>query len=208
MTGVPPVANQALTPADLLSLEEYARRRPELRRIAMAEKRRRQLALGDHARLFFENRTTMRYQVQEMLRAERIFEAQGIADELAAYNALIPDGDNWKATLMLEYPDADERRAALRRLVGVERRVWIDIGDSGRLYAFADEDLQRDDATRTSAVHFLRFQLSAEQCCAVRDGARLTIGIDHPQLSVTVTALSSELDAALRADLAPADRGG
>lgn len=200
-TDMEPGAQRPLEPGDLLTLEDYARRRPELRRAAMAEKRRRQIAIGQHARLFFENRATMRYQIQEMLRAERIFEPEGIADELAAYNPLIPDGDNWKATLMFEYPNADERRAALRRLVGVERCVWMRIGSGEPVFAVADEDRSRSDCARTSAVHFLRFQLTMPQCQAVRRGASVAVGIDHPAFAATVDALPAELAVALREDL-------
>src|SRR6185503_12274586 len=150
-----------LTPADLLSLEQYHKERPRLRAEVLAHKRHRQAPLGPNLTLYFEDRLTMRYQVQEMLRTERIFESESIAEELAAYNPLIPDGTNLKATMMLEYADVAERRKALERLKGVESAVYLEVGALGRVFAYADEDLSRSDETKTSAVHFLRFELDA-----------------------------------------------
>ncbi|AFL76099.1 DUF3501 family protein [Thiocystis violascens] len=170
-----------LTRDDLYSLEQYARIRGDFRARVMAHKQYRQVAIGTHATLYFEDRLTMQYQIQEMLRVERIFESQGIQDELDAYNPMIPDGANWKATFMIEYEDADERRDALARLRGIEDRVWVQIAGFDRVHAIADEDLDREDATRTSAVHFLRFELSAPMIAALREGAALSIGIDHPE---------------------------
>lgn len=169
-----------LTRDDLYSLERYAEIRSDFRTRVMAHKRHRQVAIGAHARLCFEDRLTMQYQIQEMLRAERIFEAAGIQDELDAYNPLIPDGANWKATFMLEYEDETERRAALTRLRGIEERVWVQIAGCERVDALADEDLPRTDADKTSAVHFLRFELTPTMIAAVKTGAALSVGIDHP----------------------------
>jgi hypothetical protein len=191
-----------LTRADLYSLEGYAEVRPEFRARVMAHKRNRQVALGPHTTLYFEDRLTIQYQVQEMLRAERLFEAAAIQDELDAYNPLIPDGSNWKATLMIEYQDPDERRAALVRLRGIEGRVWVQVEGGDRVYAIADEDLAREDAVRTSAVHFLRFELAPSMVGAVKSGACLTIGSDHPDYRHVVEvpprmrdSLAADLDA-------------
>ncbi|TCT23884.1 DUF3501 family protein [Thiobaca trueperi] len=189
-----------LTRADLYSLEHYAEIRSDFRARIMAHKRRRQIALGVHARLFFEDRLTMQYQIQEMLRAERIFEAAGIQDELDAYNPLIPDGTNWKATFMIEYADATERRVALARLRGIENRVWVQIAGGERVYGVADEDLPRTDANKTSAVHFLRFELTAAMIAAVKTGGALTCGIDHPACGERVE-VAPEVRDALAADL-------
>lgn len=192
---------QPLTRADLLSLEAYASERAAFRRRVIAHKKPRQVQLGDHLRLLFEDRLTIHYQIQEMLRAERIFEAAGIDDELAAYNPLIPDGDNWKATMLIEYPDVDERRAALARLVGVEDRVWARVGDGERLFAIADEDLERSTADKTSSVHFLRFQLTPAMVAAARAGAAIAFGVDHPGLSATQDPVPDATRTALAADL-------
>src|SRR5690606_10806561 len=151
---------QKLTRNDLFSLEDYAARRPEFRRQVMAHKQNRQLPLGPNVTLHFEDRLTMHYQVQEMLRAERIFEAAGIQEELDAYNPLIPDGRNWKATFMIEFPELEERRAALTQLVGIEDQTWVHVAGHDKVFAIADEDLERDSADKTSAVHFLRFELT------------------------------------------------
>lgn len=175
-----------LTRDDLYSLEKYAQIRGDFRAGVMAHKRHRHVALGAHATLYFEDRLTMQYQVQEMLRAERIFEADGIQEELDAYNPLIPDGSNWKATFMIEYEDVDERREALTRLKGIEDRVWVQVGDQERVYAIADEDLEREDETKTSSVHFLRFELTASMVSAAQSGASISIGSDHPDLVQTV----------------------
>ncbi len=172
---------QALTRDDLFSLEKYAETRSAFRAEVMAHKRHRQLPIGAHATLYFEDRMTMQYQIQEMLRVERIFEAHAIQEELDAYNPLIPDGSNWKATFMIEYDDVDERREALSRLVGIEDRVWAQVGAREKVYAIADEDLERSDAGKTSAVHFLRFELAPDIRGALRAGEPLTMGIDHPE---------------------------
>ncbi|WP_295540177.1 DUF3501 family protein [uncultured Thiohalocapsa sp.] len=187
---------QALTRDDLLSLEDYARRRADFRAEAMVHKRPRRVAIGPHTALYFEDRLTIQYQIQEMLRVERIFETAGIQDELDAYNPLIPDGDNWKATFMVEIEDVDERRDALARLIGIEDHVWVQTGDGAKVYAIADEDLERENADKTSSVHFLRFQLPDACRQALKQQAPVHIGIDHPEYSYTL-----ELDDAQRAAL-------
>ena len=192
---------QKLTRDDLYSLEKYAEVRRDFRAEVLEHKKNRQLALGTNATLYFEDRLTMQYQVQEMLRIERIFEAQGIEDELGAYNPLIPDGTNWKATFMVEFPDVHERRAMLSRLVGIETCVWLRIGDGEMIRPVADEDLERADESKTSAVHFLRFELSDEQISALRNGARLSAGIDHENYTVDVDPVADNLRESLIADL-------
>jgi len=190
-----------LTRADLFSLEKYAEMRPEFRAKVMAHKTHRQVALGEHATLYFEDRLTMQYQVQEMLRAERIFESAGIDEELEAYNPLIPDGSNWKATFMIEYPDVEERRIALTQLKGIEDRVWVRVSGFDAVYAIADEDLDREDEEKTSSVHFLRFELVPKMIEAVRAGADVAMGIDHPACQVTVDALPQDIRSSLARDL-------
>ena len=150
-----------LTAHDLMTLEEYARVRPDFRQKVLAHKKDRKVHLGPNATLYFESRLTMQYQVQEMLRVERIFEPEGIADELGAYNPLIPDGTNWKATFMLEFPDVEERKRELAKLVGVEDRVWVRVEGHEPVQAIADEDLERETEEKTSSVHFMRFELDA-----------------------------------------------
>jgi hypothetical protein len=172
---------QKLTRDDLYSLEQYAQVRGDFRAKVMAHKKNRQVPIGVHATLYFEDRLTMQYQVQEMLRVERIFEREGIEEELGAYNPLIPDGSNWKATFMIEYGNEDERRDALARLIGVEDKVWVQVGDQARVWAIADEDLERTAADKTSSVHFLRFELSQEMVAAAKAGAAIAMGIDHPE---------------------------
>jgi len=169
-----------LTVDDLLTLERYARERNAFRARVMQHKLLRQLAVGPHLRWCFEDRLTIQYQVQEMLRTERIFEVEGILEELQTYNPLIPDGCNWKATLLIEYPDPEERRVALAHLKGVEVRCWIEVAGYGRVFAVADEDLQRENEEKTSSVHFLRFELSAPMKSALLAGAALAVGVDHP----------------------------
>ena len=190
-----------LAPGDLMSLEQYARARPDFRSRVIAHKRHRTVAVGPHTTWCFEDRLTVQYQVQEMLRAERIFEADGIRDELDAYNPLIPDGTNLKATLLIEYTDAGERQEALRHLKGVEGRCYVAVGDA-RVYAIADEDLERENDEKTSAVHFLRFELSPEARRWFREGAAVTVGVDHPAYTHAVR-LTPESHAALGADLRP-----
>ena len=180
-----------LTREDLFSLEQYAERRTDIRAEVMAHKQNRRISLGDHIRLLFEDRITIQYQVQEMLRAERIFEAAGIEEELAAYNPLIPDGDNLKATMLIEYEDVNERQQALARLRGIEDRVWVQIADQ-RAYAIADEDLERENDVKTSSVHFLRFQFDDKAGVRLRAGAPLSFGVDHDLYSATTVATQAQ----------------
>ena len=189
-----------LTHEDLMSLEEYHRRRPEFRAAVLAHKRNRQVAIGPNVSLAFEDRITVQYQVQEMLRIERIFETEAIDEELSAYNPLIPDGSNLKATMMIEFPDVAERREALAKLVRIEHRVYLEVADFNRVSAVADEDLERSDATKTSAVHFLRFELTSAMCAALQRGADLRIGIDHPQYRHVVYPVPPAVRAALAGD--------
>jgi hypothetical protein len=191
---------QKLTNDDLLTLERYHKERPRMRAEVLAHKQHRQAPLGPNLTLYFEDRLTMRYQVQEMLRAERIFESEAIAEELASYNPLIPDGTNLKATMMLEYPDAVERRSALENLKGVENTVYLEVGALGRVFAHADEDIERSDETKTAAVHFLRFELDAAMRSALKNGAPLTLGVDHELYRHELEG-SIELRKSLAADL-------
>jgi len=176
-----------LSREDLYSLEKYAELRPEYRAKVMAHKKNRRLPIGPNANLYFEDALTMQYQVQEMLRIERIFEAEGIQEELDAYNPLIPDGSNWKATFMLEYPDIDVRKRELSRLIGVEDKVWVQVDGHDKVYAIADEDLERDTDEKTSSVHFMRFELTDEMVQALKGGVGLAMGVAHDNLAVTVT---------------------
>ncbi|HSA68016.1 MAG TPA: DUF3501 family protein [Burkholderiales bacterium] len=185
----------------LLSLEAYAKQRTQFRAKVMEHKRRRTVRLGGNLTLQFEDELTVRYQVQEMLRIERIFEEQGIQHELDAYNPLVPDGGNWKATMMIEYPEPDERRRMLAALKGIERRVWVRVGDLEPVYAIADEDLERENEEKTSSVHFLRFELDTAVRERVRDGVPVRVGVDHPQYRAAVE-LEPEVCAALASDLA------
>ncbi|BAZ93603.1 hypothetical protein TspCOW1_14580 [Thiohalobacter sp. COW1] len=191
---------EKLTRDDLYSLEKYSEVRPEFRSKVLAHKKHRKVALGPNATLYFEDRLTMQYQIQEMLRAERIFEAEGIEDELAAYNPLIPDGSNWKATFMIEVSDPEERKQLLARLVGVEDKVWVRVGEHPAVYAIADEDLERETEEKTSSVHFLRFELTPEMVDAIRNGAGVSAGIDHPEFPHQVE-LPSAVARSLAADL-------
>ncbi len=167
----------------------------------MAHKRHRKLPIGPNATLYFEDRLTMQYQIQEMLRVERIFEAAGIQDELDAYNPLIPDGTNWKATFMIEYPDAEERAVQLGKLVGIEDKVWVQVADFERVYAIADEDLERADKDKTSAVHFLRFELTPEMATAVKGGAAVSAGIEHGNYEFAAEPVPAEVRDSLAQDL-------
>ena len=192
---------QKLTREDLYSLEQYAEARDEFRARVLEHKRDRRIELGTNAALYFEDRLTMQYQIQEMLRIEKIFEADGINEELESYNPLIPDGSNWKATFMVEFPEVEERRAMLQQLVGIEDCVYMQVGDLERCMAIADEDMDRADEVKTSAVHFLRFELNAEQVAALRDGAPLAAGIDHANYLAEISPLPENVRASLLADL-------
>ena len=180
----------------LLTLEAYAKARAGFRAQVIAHKKRRTVHLGDHVTLLFEDELTMRYQVQEMLRIERIFEQEGIDDELAAYNPLVPDGSNLKATMLIEYDDADERKTALAAMKGIEDDVWIGVDGHARAKAIADEDMERENADKTSSVHFLRFELTPAMIAALKEGAPMTVGVDHAYFRAEAT-----LDAATRAAL-------
>jgi hypothetical protein len=189
-----------LTAADLFSLEQYARMRREFRTRVLEHKRLRNIAVGPNTTWCFEDRLTVQYQIQEMLRTERIFEPEGIEEELQSYNPLIPDGSNLKATLLIEFTDAEERRVALEQLRGLERCCWVAVAGE-RSVGIADEDMERENATKTSAVHFLRFELSATACAALKDGALLELGTDHEAYRHRVAA-SPATSRALAADLA------
>ncbi len=191
---------QKLTRDNLYSLEQYAEARPAFREKVLQHKRNRRLALGTNAALYFEDLLTMQYQVQEMLRIERIFEADGINEELEAYNPLIPDGSNWKATFMVEFPEVEERRAMLTQLKGVENRVYVQVADFDRIFAIADEDLERSDDEKTSAVHFMRFEFPPEQVAALKNGASLVAGIDHENYRVEISPVADNIRDALVAD--------
>jgi hypothetical protein len=194
--------NKQLDRNDLYSLEKYAEVRNDFRAKVIGHKKNRQVAIGPNATLYFEDALTMQYQIQEMLRIERIFEAEGIQEELDAYNPLIPDGSNWKATFMLEYPDEDERRMQLQKLVDIEKHIWAQVADFARVTPVADEDLERTDEDKTSSVHFLRFELTAEMVQAVKAGAAISMGIDHPEYTYAVEPLAQNTRDSLAADLA------
>jgi hypothetical protein len=192
----------ALTTANLMSLEQYATKRSAFRAEVMAHKRDRTVAVGPHATLYFEDRLTMQYQVQEMLRIERISDPAGIEDELSVYNPLIPSGSDWKATFMLEYDDPEERHAALARMIEIESRVWVQVAGCERVYAIADEDLERATEDKTSSVHFMRFELTAAMVAAVKQGAPIGMGIDHEAYRHTVAAVPENVRRSLAGDLA------
>ncbi|MGA7801392.1 MAG: DUF3501 family protein [Gammaproteobacteria bacterium] len=192
---------EKLTREALYGLEKYAEIRPQFRKQVMDHKKNRQLGIGPNATLYFEDRLTMQYQVQEMLRAERIFEVEGIDDELNAYNPLIPDGNNWKATFMIEVPDEDERRRVLAGLLGVEDCVWVQVAGHERVYAIADEDMERETADKTSSVHFLRFDLTAAMAAAAKEGAAIGVGIDHDGYRHALEPVPASIRESLVADL-------
>ena len=191
----------AIARESLLSLESYARERGAFRARVLEHKKLRSVALGGHVTLIFEDELTIRYQIQEMLRLERVFEDEGIQSELDAYNPLIPDGGNWKATMMIEYEDEAERRVRLAELGGIEDRVWVQVEGGAKVHAIADEDLERNDGGKTSAVHFLRFELPERDRRALKAGAGLAMGIDHPKMRVEAQ-IPQDVRAALAADLA------
>jgi hypothetical protein len=192
---------QKLAVSDLMSLERYSRERPDFRTRVIAHKRNRQLNVGPNTMWLFEDRLTVQYQVQEMLRTERIFEAEGIAEELAAYNPLIPDGSNWKVTFLIEYTDPEVRRVQLEKLRGVEDRCWVQVSGFERVFAIADEDMERENEVKTSAVHFLRFELSAAMTAKLKGGAALSAGIDHPEYQHQISPTPDNVRASLIADL-------
>ncbi|HTP99136.1 MAG TPA: DUF3501 family protein [Casimicrobiaceae bacterium] len=191
-----------ITRESLLTLEAYAKERPSFRARVLDHKRARTVHLGDHITLVFEDELTMRYQIQEMLRIEKTFEEQGIQDELDAYNPLVPDGTNFKASMLIEYEDADARRQALAELRGIESRVWVQAEGFDRVYAIADEDLERENEDKTSAVHFLRFEVAPAMIEALKDGASLGLGVDHPHYRAEIPAVAEATRKALVEDLA------
>ncbi|MBI5938064.1 MAG: DUF3501 family protein [Betaproteobacteria bacterium] len=191
-----------ITRDSLMTLEAYAKARPEYRARIMAHKKNRIVPLGAHITLYFEDELTMRYQVQEMLRAERIFEEEGIQEELDAYNPLVPDGSNWKATLMIEYPDVEERKVKLTQLKGVENRVWVRVAGFEPVHAIADEDLERETEEKTSSVHFMRFELTPAMAAAAKAGAAIGAGVDHPAYMEALDPLPANVRDALAGDLA------
>jgi len=190
-----------ITRESLLTLEGYARDRKAFRAHVLEHKKPRTVHLGEHLTLLFEDELTIRYQIQEMLRIEKIFEDAGIQDELDAYNPLVPDGRNWKATLLVEYEDVQERERALALLKGIEDRAWVQVDGHPRVHAIADEDLERENDEKTSAVHFLRFELTPTMIAALKSGAGLAIGVDHPEYAATLQPVPDATRSALLADL-------
>ncbi|MEN9313930.1 MAG: hypothetical protein RIS35_323 [Pseudomonadota bacterium] len=191
-----------ITRDSLMTLEAYAKARPDFRKQVIEHKKSRSVALGEHVTLLFEDELTIRYQVQEMLRIEKIFEEEGIVHELESYNPLVPDGRNLKATMMIEYDDPAIRRAELGKLIGIEDRVWVQVEGSPRVYAIADEDLDRENEQKTSAVHFLRFELTDDMAAALKYGVTLSIGVDHANYTAEVSPVPPRTRTALANDLA------
>ncbi|TXL67201.1 DUF3501 family protein [Zeimonas arvi] len=191
-----------VTRDSLMTLEAYAKARPEFRKKVIAHKKHRAVRLGPHLTLLFEDELTIRYQIQEMLRIEKIFEEEGIQHELEAYNPLIPDGRNFKATMLIEYEDADVRKRELAKLIGIEDKVWVQVEGSPKVYAIADEDLERENDEKTSSVHFMRFELTEDMAAALKYGVPLSIGVDHPNYKAAQEPVPAEIRAALVADLA------
>ena len=192
---------QKLTRKDLYSLEEYLEMRDDYRKKVMTHKKDRRLELGENVLMMFEDRLIMQYQVQEMLKAEKIFDAAGIEEELAAYNPLIPDGSNWKATMLIQYPDVEERQKQLARLIGIENRIWMQVEGFDKIFAIADEDLERDTEEKTSAVHFMRYELDDDMIAAVKGGAAISAGVDHENYQASANPIASNIRDSLAADL-------
>ncbi|MCG7866050.1 MAG: hypothetical protein B6D70_06650 [gamma proteobacterium symbiont of Stewartia floridana] len=190
-----------LSHEDLYSLEEYSRIRQEFRNRVIDHKKSRRLPIGPHAALYFEDELTMQYQIQEMLRIERIFEHDGIQDELDVYNPLIPDGTNWKATFMMEYDDVEERKQALAKLIGIENAIWLAVEGHEKIRPIANEDLERTTEDKTSAVHFIRFELTEGMIESLKNGAKLSAGIDHAEYDYTIDGLDSAVKSSLISDL-------
>lgn len=193
--------NMKLSRKDLYSLEEYSEMRDDFRARVMEHKKNRRLDLGDNLVLFFEDRLVMHYQIQEMLKAEKIFDADGIQEELDAYNPLIPDGTNWKATMMIQYADVAERQQMLKKLVGIEDRIWVQIAGHDKVYPIADEDLERATEDKTSAVHFLRFELTPSMIADLHKGASISAGVEHENYSVTLDEIPANVASSLTQDL-------
>jgi hypothetical protein len=196
-TTMPKIARDSL-----MTLEAYAKARKEFRARVIAHKKSRSVHLGEHVTLLFEDELTMRYQVQEMLRIEKIFEEAGIQDELDAYNPMVPDGRNFKATMLIEYEDAAERKVALAKMKGIEDMTWMRVEGSPKVFAIADEDLERENEEKTSSVHFLRFELTEDMAAALKYGVGLAIGVNHPSYTAELAPVSAEIRNALARDLA------
>jgi hypothetical protein len=192
---------EKLATSDLMSLEQYARARPAFRAKVLEHKKVRVVSVGPSTTWLFEDRLTIQYQVQEMLRVERIFEPEGIEEELGAYNPLIPDGRNWKVTLLIEFPEERERRVQLAQLKGVEQRCWVQVSGHDRVFAIADEDLERENDEKTSSVHFLRFELNPAMAAALKAGASVSVGVDHDAYRYEVNPVSPGVRVALAADI-------
>ena len=193
---------EKLNKSDLYTLEEYSINRDSFRKKVLEEKKHRKVYIGEHVVLLFENKNTIQYQIQEMLRIEKIFDAEGIQEELDAYNPLIPDGPNLKAVMLIEYPDIDERKEKLKILKGIERKIWIKVGSQNKVFAIADEDLEREDETKTSAVHYLRYEFSASMINDWKNGSSIVMGIDHENYQSSETIISSDISSSLSGDFA------
>jgi hypothetical protein len=193
---------EKLNKSDLFSLEEYSINRDSFRKKVLEEKQHRKVYIGEHVVLLFENKNTIQYQIQEMLRIEKIFDAEGIQEELDAYNPLIPDGSNLKAVMLIEYPNVEERKEKLKILKGIERKIWIKVGSHNKVFAIADEDLEREDETKTSAVHYLRYEFSPSMINDWKNDSSIVMGIDHENYQSSETIISSDISSSLSADFA------
>ena len=193
---------EKLNKSDLFSLEEYSINRDSFRKKVLEEKQHRKVYIGEHVELLFENKNTIQYQIQEMLRIEKIFDAEGIQEELDAYNPLIPDGSNLKAVMLIEYPDVEERKEKLKILKGIEKKMWIKVGSHNKVFAIADEDLEREDETKTSAVHYLRYEFSASMINDWKNDSSIVMGIDHENYKSSETIISSDISSSLSGDFA------
>ena len=193
---------EKLNKSDLFSLEEYSINRDSFRKKVLEEKKHRKVYIGEHVVLLFENKNTIQYQIQEMLRIEKIFDAEGIQEELDAYNPLIPDGSNLKAVMLIEYPNVEERKEKLKILKGIEKKIWIKVGSHNKVYAIADEDLEREDETKTSAVHYLRYEFSVSMINDWKNGSSIVMGIDHENYQSSETIISSDISSSLSGDFA------
>ena len=193
---------EKLNKSDLFSLEEYSINRDSFRKKVLEEKQHRKVYIGEHVVLLFENKNTIQYQIQEMLRIEKIFDAEGIQEELDAYNPLIPDGSNLKAVMLIEYPNVEERKEKLKILKGIERKIWIKVGSHNKVFAIADEDLEREDETKTSAVHYLRYEFSASMINDWKNDSSIVMGIDHENYKSSETIISSDISSSLSGDFA------
>ena len=193
---------EKLNKSDLFSLEEYSINRDGFRKKVLEEKQHRKVYIGEHVVLLFENKNTIQYQIQEMLRIEKIFDAEGIQEELDAYNPLIPDGSNLKAVMLIEYPDVEERKEKLKILKGIEKKIWIKVGSHNKVFAIADEDLEREDETKTSAVHYLRYEFSASMINDWKNDSSIVMGIDHENYKSSETIISSDISSSLSGDFA------